>query len=217
MGIESTGSEQFTGFKLGLICIAAVGLHVSTSAAVVADVAASTAAAAAIAVWQWPWSRRVGGTAAMIRGWIWNSREGAVGVHERSGDDVGSDRGRERTFNVSKRRSHVAVGSVNVAGRLWRQPLRGESLVSSGRFIRKLTYFPIIFLNAVPNTLHGNTLTSFSIFLGFGLGNDIMSLKKSSQPSLDFDTVIGLNPSRLRRILFFSSTEKRTPTNASSR
>lgn len=79
------------------------------------------------------------------------------------------------------------------------------------------TYFPIIFFKAVPKILHGNTLTSFSIFLGFGFGNDMTSLKKSSAPDLFLDTVIGRNPSKFLRIRFFSSTENRKPTSASSK
>lgn len=67
-------------------------------------------------------------------------------------------------------------------------------------------YFPMIFFKAEPNDFHMKTLTSFSIFLGFGLPNPMMILKKSSDSDFALLTVRGLNPSRLRRILFFSST-----------
>lgn len=63
----------------------------------------------------------------------------------------------------------------------------------------------------------GNTLTSFSMFLGFGLGKPMINLKKSSEPGLLLETVMGLNPSKFRLILFFSSTVNRVPTNASRR
>lgn len=64
---------------------------------------------------------------------------------------------------------------------------------------------------------HGNTLTSFSMFLGLGFGKPMMSLKKASESLLDLEIVFGLHRSRLRRIRFFSSTEKRLPMSASSK
>ena len=52
-------------------------------------------------------------------------------------------------------------------------------------------YFEMIFLRAWPSTFHGNTLTSFSMFRGFGLGNAMMILKNSSDSALDLVTVKG--------------------------
>jgi hypothetical protein len=67
-------------------------------------------------------------------------------------------------------------------------------------------YLPIIFLRADSRIFQGKTLTSFSMFRGFGLGKDMMSLKNSSLSALALDTVNGWKPSRLRRMRFFSST-----------
>lgn len=77
----------------------------------------------------------------------------------------------------------------------------------------------IIFFNAGAKTFHGNTLTSFSMFRGFGFPKPIMTLKKSSESDLALLTVKGLNPSRFRRIRFFSSTVNRfgAATSCSSR
>src|SRR5690554_5657881 len=79
-----------------------------------------------------------------------------------------------------------------------------------------LTYLPMIFFKACGRIDQGNTFTSFSIFRGFGLGNDMISLKKFSLSALAFDTVSGLNPSKFLRIRFFSSTVNRTAINDSS-
>lgn len=75
----------------------------------------------------------------------------------------------------------------------------------------------MIFLRAEPRISQVNTLTSFSMFLGFGFGKLMMSLKNSSLLAFVLETVCGRNPSRLRRIRFFSSTVKRLPISASSR
>src|SRR4051794_12499183 len=67
-------------------------------------------------------------------------------------------------------------------------------------------YLPMIFLRAGSRIFQGNTLTSFSMLRGLGLGNAMIILKNSSLSALALETVRGWNPSRLRRILFFSST-----------
>lgn len=80
-----------------------------------------------------------------------------------------------------------------------------------------LTYLPIIFFKACDKIFQGNTFTSFSMFRGFGAGKPMMTLKNSSLSGFALETVSGRNPSRLRRIRFFSSTVKRTPTSDSRR
>lgn len=70
-------------------------------------------------------------------------------------------------------------------------------------------YFEMIFFSAGPNIFHGKTLTSFSMLRGLGFGKAMMILKNSSLSALALLTVAGRNPSRLRRIRFFSSTVKR--------
>ena len=75
----------------------------------------------------------------------------------------------------------------------------------------------MIFFSAELKSFQLKTLTSFSIFLGFGGGNPIMSLKNSSDSGLPLETVKGRNPSRFLLILFFSSTVNRAATSCSSR
>jgi len=72
-----------------------------------------------------------------------------------------------------------------------------------------LTYLPTIFLREAATHSHGNTLTSFSMFLGLGWGKFIMVLKNASEEGLFLETVWGRKPSKFRRILFFSSTVNR--------
>ena len=79
------------------------------------------------------------------------------------------------------------------------------------------TYLPIIFFSAEVKSFQLNTLTSFSIFLGFGGGNPMMSLKNSSDSGFAFETVKGLKPSKFLRILFFSSTVNLAATNCSNK
>lgn len=92
-----------------------------------------------------------------------------------------------------------------------------SEVTSSEREAKVRTYFEMIFLSELERTFHGKTLTSFSMFLGFGLGNPMMSLKKASDSALALDTVMGLNPSMFLLILFFSSTVNLVPTSASRR
>jgi hypothetical protein len=89
--------------------------------------------------------------------------------------------------------------------------------VRDGKKKGRRTYLLMIFLSAFERIFHGKTLTSFSMFLGFGFGKPMMSLKNGSASGLLFDTVIGLNPSRFLLILFFSSTLNLDPTSASRR
>lgn len=93
-------------------------------------------------------------------------------------------------------------------------------ILLGGRVLLGLAlYLPMIFLSADSRIFQGNTLTSFSMLRGLGLGKDMISLKNSSLSDLALDTVKGWNPSRLRRIRFFSSTLKRfgAATSCSSR
>ena len=53
----------------------------------------------------------------------------------------------------------------------------------------ELTYLPMIFLRAPARILQGKTLTSFSMFLGLGLGKPMMILKNSSHLVFVLDTV----------------------------
>jgi hypothetical protein len=64
----------------------------------------------------------------------------------------------------------------------------------------------MIFFNAGARTFQGKTFTSFSMFLGLGFPNPMIILKKSSESAFALLTVNGLNPSRFRRMRFFSST-----------
>ena len=65
--------------------------------------------------------------------------------------------------------------------------------------------------------LHSNTLTSFSMFRGFGAGKSIICWKKLSEPTRFLETVLGRKPSRFLRIRFFSSISNASPTMLSSR
>lgn len=83
-------------------------------------------------------------------------------------------------------------------------------IMGGGTGVLGLTlYLPIIFLRADSRIFHGNTLTSFSMLRGLGLGKPMMILKNSSLSGLALETVCGWKPSKLRRIRFFSSTLKR--------
>lgn len=94
-----------------------------------------------------------------------------------------------------------------------------ESVHSKARKEAKAgrTYLPMIFLSALERTFHGKTLTSFSMLRGLGAGKPMMSLKNGSESVLLLETVMGLKPSRFRRMRFFSSTVNCTPTRASRR
>ena len=70
-------------------------------------------------------------------------------------------------------------------------------------------YLPMIFLSAGSRIFQGNTLTSFSMLRGLGFGKPMMILKNSSLSGFAFETVRGWNPSRFRRMRFFSSTLNR--------
>lgn len=83
-------------------------------------------------------------------------------------------------------------------------------MFAGGRVLLGLAlYLLMIFLREASRLFHGNTLTSFSMLRGFGLGKPMMSLKKSSLSAFALETVSGWKPSKLRRIRFFSSTVNR--------
>lgn len=75
----------------------------------------------------------------------------------------------------------------------------------------------MILTSASPKLLHLNALTSFSMLRGLGCERPMTILKNASVSGFVLETVSGLRPSRLRRIRFFSSTEKRIPMRASRR
>ena len=72
-----------------------------------------------------------------------------------------------------------------------------------------LRYFCMIFRIALLISFQGNTLISFSIFRVFGFVY-FMSCVKNRLEVPSFLTVSGLNPSRLRRMRFFSWTSNGT-------
>ena len=76
----------------------------------------------------------------------------------------------------------VGSGAYGALG--WFMTLAGGSVL-----LGLALYLPMIFLRADSRIFHGNTLTSFSMLRGLGLGNAMMILKNSSLSALALDTV----------------------------